>query len=66
MSSSEEEEEFLVHVEFNGMLEKDALDRSPVFLKMIDVEGKNPVMQIGNQVCAIKVDMDSSNKLYFK
>jgi hypothetical protein len=51
MSSSEEEEEFLVHVEFNGMLEKDVLDRSPVFFKMIDVEGKRPVMQIGNQVC---------------
>jgi hypothetical protein len=50
MSSSEEEEEFLVHVEFNGMLEKDVLDRSPVFFKMIDVEGKTPVMQIGNQV----------------
>jgi hypothetical protein len=50
MSSSEEEEEFLVHVEFNGMLAKDVLDRSPVFFKMIDVEGKNPVMQIGNQV----------------
>ncbi|PNF13921.1 hypothetical protein B7P43_G09867 [Cryptotermes secundus] len=52
MSSSEEEEEFLVNVEFNGMLEKDILDRSPVFLKMIDVEGKNPVMQIGNQTFA--------------
>lgn len=56
MSSSEEEEEFLVNVEFNGMLEKDVLDRSPVFFKMIDVEGKNPVMQIGNQVYTIKVD----------
>lgn len=48
--SSSEEEEFLVHVEFNGMLEKDVLDRSPMF-KMIGVEGKRPVMQIGNQVC---------------
>lgn len=52
MSSSEEEEEFLVHVEFDGMLEKDVLDRSQVFFKMIDVEGKNPVMQIGNQTFA--------------
>jgi hypothetical protein len=66
MSSSEEEEEFLVHVEFNGMLEKDALDRSPVFFKMIDVEGNNPVMQIGNQVYTIKADVDFSNKQYFK
>lgn len=61
MSSSEEEEEFLVNVEFNGMLEKDILDRSPVFLKMIDVEGKNPVMQIGNQVYTVKVYKDFSN-----
>jgi hypothetical protein len=50
MSSSEEEEEFLVHVEFDGVLEKDVLDRSPVFFKMIGIEGKRPVMQIGNQV----------------
>jgi hypothetical protein len=66
MSSSEEEEEFLVHVEFDGMLGKDVLDRSPVFFKMIDVEGKNPVMQIGNQVYTIKVDIDSSNMQYLK
>lgn len=52
MSSSEEEEEFLVHVEFDGVLEKDVLDRSPVFFKMIGVEGKRPVMQIGNQTFA--------------
>jgi hypothetical protein len=50
MSSSEEEEEFLVHVEFDGVLEKDVLDRSPVFFKVIGIEGKRPVMQIGNQV----------------
>jgi hypothetical protein len=61
MSNSEEEEEFLVHVEFNGMLEKDVLDRSSVFFKMIDIEGKNPVMQVGNQVCTIKVGKDFSN-----
>jgi hypothetical protein len=64
--SSSEEDEFLVHVEFNGMLEKDVLDRSPVFFKMIDVEGKNPVMQIGNQVYTIKVDKDFSNMQCFK
>jgi hypothetical protein len=66
MSSTEEEEEFLVHVEFNGMLEKDVLDRSPVFFKMIDVEGKNPVMQVGNQVYTVKVDIGFCNMQYLK
>ncbi|XP_069702356.1 general transcription factor 3C polypeptide 6 [Periplaneta americana] len=47
--SSSEEEEFLVHVEFNGMLEKDVLERNRVFFRMIGAEGRKPVMQIGNQ-----------------
>ncbi|KAJ9591047.1 hypothetical protein L9F63_012097 [Diploptera punctata] len=49
MSSSEEEEELLIHVEFDGMLEKGVLEQRPVFFKMIGIEGSKPVMQIGNQ-----------------
>jgi hypothetical protein len=52
MLSSEEEEEFLVHVEFDGVLEKGVLDRSPVFFKVIGIEGRRPVILIGNQTFA--------------
>jgi len=52
MSSSEEDEEFLVHVEFDGVSEKGVLDRSPVFFKVIGIEGKGLARQIGNQTLA--------------
>jgi len=52
MSSSEEEEEFLVHVKFDGVLEKGVHDRSPFFSKVIGIEGKRLVRQIGNQTFA--------------
>ncbi|PSN33522.1 hypothetical protein C0J52_16120 [Blattella germanica] len=66
MSSSEEEEELLVHVEFNGMLERDVLDQDPVFFKMIGVEGRRPIMQIGNQTFAGEYNDIVGTALFFE
>ncbi|XP_067000210.2 general transcription factor 3C polypeptide 6 [Anabrus simplex] len=45
-----EEEEYLVHVEFDGLLDSNILNRPNVFFKLIGVDTDKPVMQIEEQV----------------
>lgn len=47
---SDNEEEIVLYVEFNGMLHEDILHEPNLVLKIIGYENENPVMQIGDEI----------------
>ncbi|GLV31658.1 hypothetical protein CBL_07418 [Carabus blaptoides fortunei] len=47
---SDNEEEIILYVEFNGMLHEDILHEPNFVLKIIGYENENPVMQIGDEI----------------
>lgn len=49
-SEEEEEEEYLVHVEFDSLLDSDTFEDPNLFFKVIGIDSEKPILQIGDQV----------------
>ncbi|KAK7864747.1 hypothetical protein R5R35_005832 [Gryllus longicercus] len=49
-TEEEEEEEYLVHVEFDSILDSETFKKQNLFFKVIGIDSEKPVMQIGDQV----------------
>lgn len=50
---SEDEEEMLVYVEFEGLTGSDTFNNKDLQLDMIGIDTEHPIMQINGRVCCV-------------
>jgi len=55
---SEDEEEMLVYVEFEGLTGSDMFSNQDLQLDMIGIDTEHPIMQINGRVCSVLLPVE--------